>query len=70
MNTDTRAKVVTPDGDILTDLGYTDDISLISDRVEQAQQFLTRVETECATVGLRLKAKKTEVITNNILQDL
>ena len=54
---------------VLSDLGYADDISLISDRVEQAQELLTRVETECAKVGLRLNAKKTEVITYNILPD-
>ena len=54
---------------VLSDLGYADDISLISDRVEQAQELLTRVETECAKVGLRLNAKKTKVITYNILPD-
>ena len=55
--------------EVLTDLDYADDISLLSDRVEQAQELLTRVETECAKVGLRLNAKKTEVITYNILPD-
>ncbi|CAL8282089.1 unnamed protein product [Gadus morhua 'NCC'] len=33
----------------------------ISDRVELAQELLTRVETECAMVGLRLNAKNTEI---------
>ena len=41
----------------------------ISDRVELAQELLTRVETECAMVGLRLNAKNTEVIAYNILPD-
>ena len=50
----------------LTDLDYADDIGLISDHVRQAQELLTAVETECARVGLRLNAKKTEVITYNI----
>ncbi|KAJ8351146.1 hypothetical protein SKAU_G00226220 [Synaphobranchus kaupii] len=50
---------------VLTDLDYADDISLISDRVEKAQELLTRVERECAKVGLRLNAKKTEVIAYN-----
>ena len=54
---------------VLTDLGYADDISLISDRGEHEQELLTRVETEFAKVGLRLNAKKTEVITYNILPD-
>ncbi|KAJ8346398.1 hypothetical protein SKAU_G00277990 [Synaphobranchus kaupii] len=50
---------------VLTDLDYADDISLISDRVEKAQELLTRVERECAKVGLGLNAKKTEVIAYN-----
>ena len=49
----------------LADLDYADDICLVSDRVEQAQELLNRVEVECAKVGLRLNAKKTEVITYN-----
>ena len=51
----------------LADLDYADDICLISDRVEKAQELLNRVEEECARVGLRLNSKKTEVITYNIL---
>ena len=46
---------------VLTDLDYADDISLRSDNMEQAQELLHRVELECAKVGLRLNAKKTEV---------
>ena len=51
--------------EVLTDLDYADDISLLSDNMEQAQELLKRVELECAKVGLRLNAKKTEVITYN-----
>ena len=51
---------------VLTDLDYADDISLLSDNVEQAQELLHRVELECAKVGLRLNAKKTEVLTYNV----
>ena len=51
---------------VLTDLDYADDISLLSDSMEQAQELLNRVEIECAKVGLRLNAKKTEVITYNL----
>ena len=54
---------------MLADLDYADDICLVSDRVEQAQELLNRVEVECAKVGLRLNAKKTEVITYNIHTD-
>ncbi|XP_061915590.1 protocadherin-15-like [Entelurus aequoreus] len=46
-----------------------DDIWLLADRVEQAQELLNRVEVECARVGLRLNAKKTEVITYNLHMD-
>ena len=53
----------------LTDLDYADDICLLSNNVRQAQDLLTRVELECAKVGLMLNAKKTEVMTYNIPQD-
>ena len=36
---------------VLTDLDYADDICLVSKQAEQAQELLTRVETECAKVG-------------------
>lgn len=45
-----------------------DDIILVSD-VEQAQELLTREERECAKVGLRINARKTKVISCNILPD-
>ena len=44
---DTRSSRV-----VLT-LDYADDISLLSDNMQQAQELLTRVEAECAKVGLR-----------------
>ena len=47
----------------LTDLDFADDIGLLSNNMMQAQDLLTRVEKECAKVGLALNAKKTEVIT-------
>ena len=51
---------------VLTDLDYADDICLVSKEVERAQELLSRVETECAKVGLRLNAKKTEYIAYNL----
>lgn len=51
---------------VLTDLDYADDISLLSDNMEQAQELLHRVELECTKVGLRVNAKKTEVMTYNV----
>jgi hypothetical protein len=50
----------------LTDLDFADDISLLCNQIQQAQQLLLRVETECNKVGLGLNAKKTEVMTYNI----
>lgn len=43
---------------VLTDLDYADDISLLSDNMEQAQELLHRVELECTKVGLRINAVK------------
>lgn len=54
---------------VLIDLDYADDISLLSNNVEKAQELLSRVELECAMVGLRLNAKKTVVITDKIPPD-
>ena len=34
--------------------------------MEQAQQLLRQVDTECEKVGLQLNAKRTEVMTFNI----
>ena len=45
--------------DTLTDLDFADDIALLSDKIEQAQITLPRVQRECQKVGLTLSAKKT-----------
>ena len=45
----------------VTDLDFADDIALVSEQVEQAQELLKRVEEEAAGVGLRAYAKKTKV---------
>ena len=50
----------------LTDLDFADDISLLSDEIEQAQELLLRVETECNKVGLNINAKKTKGLPFNI----
>ena len=44
---------------------FADDIALISEEVNQAQEFLTRVETESARIGLHLNAKKTKIMEFN-----
>ena len=50
----------------ITDLDFADDISLLCNQIQHAQQLLLRVESECIKVGLGLNAKKTEVMTYNI----
>ena len=50
----------------LTDLDFADDIALLSDKIEQAQIILSRVQRECQKVALALNAKKTKYITYNI----
>ncbi|GFS09497.1 hypothetical protein ElyMa_001300100 [Elysia marginata] len=44
----------------LADLDFVDDISLLYDTVEQAQELLLRVEQECSRVGLGLNGLKTK----------
>ena len=47
---------------MITDLDFADDISLLSDTVEQACTLLKAVEKECKRIGLGLNAKKTKVM--------
>lgn len=55
---------------VIADLDYADNISLLFDHVEQAQELLSRVELEFAKVGLRPNGKKTEVITFNVHESI
>ena len=50
----------------LSDLDFADDIGLLSDQIQQAQELLTKVELQCQKVGLHLNAKKTEYMALNI----
>ena len=50
---------------VKTDFNFTDDIALVSNLEDQAKELLHRVEGACRDVGLRLNAKKTEVMTFN-----
>ena len=49
----------------ITDLDFADDIALLSDTAEQAQEFLNRVETAALHVGLHMSSKKTKLMTFN-----
>ena len=49
---------------VATDFDFADDIALVSEEVNQAQELLSRVESESAKVGLQLNAKKTELLAH------
>ena len=49
-----------------TDLDFVEDISLLLDSTEKAQELLHSVERECKITGLTLIAKKTKVMALNI----
>ena len=50
----------------LCDLDFADDIVLMSDTVQQAQQLLLNVEKECKGVGLMLNSGKTKLMFINL----
>ena len=52
--------------EVLADLDFADDIALLSDAINQAQQLLYRVETECKKVGLGLNGPKTKSLAYNV----
>jgi hypothetical protein len=48
-----------------TDLDFADDIALLSEEIDQAQELLNRVEAQVAKVGLKLNASKTKYMSFN-----
>ena len=50
---------------VITDLGFADDLALLSDTVEQAQELLLALEQHAAKVGLKINVKKTQYMTFN-----
>ena len=46
---------------VVTDLDFADDLALLTEEIEQAQEVLYRLETEAEKVGLYCNAKKTEI---------
>ena len=48
-----------------TDLGFADNVALISEEIEQAQELLRCVEVEAAKICLYGNAKKTELMKFN-----
>ncbi|XP_029648391.1 uncharacterized protein LOC115222343 [Octopus sinensis] len=45
----------------VTDLNYADDLALLTERTDQAQEVLSRLEQESGKVGLYCNANKTEL---------
>ena len=51
--------------DVITDLDFADDIALVTEELEQAQDFLHRVQKNTAKIGLHLNSDKTEFMSFN-----
>ena len=51
---------------VVTDFDFADDIALLSEEMQQAQELLQRVETSVAKVGLKMNASKTKFMSYNI----
>ncbi len=49
----------------ITDLGFADDLALLSDTTEQAQELLLALERQAEKVGLKINAKKTQYMSFN-----
>ena len=49
--------------DVITDLDFADDIALVTEELEQAQDFLHRVQQNAAKIGLHLNSDKTEFMS-------
>ena len=64
LNKTTARKKYNPEN-LLTDTGYADDLSLLSNTFKDAQEFLTRLEEAANKVGLLMNEKKTEVMAFN-----
>ena len=51
---------------IITDVDFADDIAPISEDMDKANEFLLRVESAAASVGLHINEGKTKVMTLNM----
>jgi hypothetical protein len=50
---------------VVTDLNFADDIELVSNTIEQAQELLKEVEKAALHVGLHMNASKTKCMLFN-----
>ena len=55
--------------EVITDLDFADDIALVTEELEQAHDFLHRVQENAAKIGLHLNPDKTEFMSFNQAQD-
>ena len=55
--------------DVITDLDFADDIALVTEELEQAQDFLYCVQENAAMIGLHPNSDKTEFMSFNQVQD-
>ena len=55
--------------DVITDLDFADDIALVTEELEQAQDFLHCVQENAAMIGLHPNSDKTEFMSFNQVQD-
>lgn len=53
----------------ITDTDFADDLALLSDTLEQAEELLLALEEEAAKVGLMINAKKTQYMSFNQQKD-
>ena len=58
-----RSRRIGPE--VVTDFDFADDIALLSEEINQAQELLERVETSVAKVGLKMNAGKTKFMAYN-----
>ena len=54
---------------VITDLDFADDIALVIEELEQAQNFLHCVQENAAKISLHLNSDKTEFMISNQVQD-
>ena len=55
---------------MLTDLDFADDISLLSEEIQQAQELLQRVESSVGKIGLKMNTTKTKFMSFNHSQKI
>ena len=54
---------------VITDLDFADNIALVAEELEQAQDFLHCVQENAEKIGLHLNSDKTEFMSFNQVQD-